>query len=99
MGRFLTKLGRLRVARARAILLSTLEGNDERARLAAAEGLARLGDDSGRKAALAVLGSDASPNRELEIDFGVRSEINVAITVDGDVRVTTPPQAALVRLV
>jgi Xaa-Pro dipeptidase len=31
--------------------------------------------------------------------FGVRSEINVAITPDGDVRVTTPPQAELVRLV
>jgi len=30
--------------------------------------------------------------------FGVRSEINVAITQDGHVRVTTPPQAALVRL-
>jgi Xaa-Pro aminopeptidase len=30
--------------------------------------------------------------------FGVRSEINVAVTVDGRVRVTTPPQLALVRL-
>jgi Xaa-Pro aminopeptidase len=31
--------------------------------------------------------------------FGVRSEINVAITPGGDVKVTTPPQAELVRLV
>ncbi|HLZ32260.1 MAG TPA: M24 family metallopeptidase [Chloroflexota bacterium] len=31
--------------------------------------------------------------------FGVRSEINVAISVDGHLKVTTPPQAALVRLV
>jgi Xaa-Pro dipeptidase len=31
--------------------------------------------------------------------FGVRSEINVAITPDGHVKVTTPPQAELVRLV
>ena len=30
--------------------------------------------------------------------FGVRSEINVAIAPDGAVQVTTPPQAALVRL-
>ena len=30
--------------------------------------------------------------------FGVRSEINVAITPDGQVSVTTPPQAELVRL-
>jgi Xaa-Pro dipeptidase len=30
--------------------------------------------------------------------FGVRSEINVAITPDGHVKVTTPPQAELVRL-
>jgi Xaa-Pro aminopeptidase len=32
-------------------------------------------------------------------EFGVRSEINVAITPDGEVRVTTPPQRELVRLV
>jgi Xaa-Pro dipeptidase len=31
--------------------------------------------------------------------FGVRSEINVAITPSGDVKVTTPPQTELVRLV
>ena len=31
--------------------------------------------------------------------FGVRSEINVAITQDGRVQVTTPPQSELVRLV
>lgn len=30
--------------------------------------------------------------------FGVRSEINIAITPDGALQVTTPPQAALVRL-
>jgi Xaa-Pro aminopeptidase len=30
--------------------------------------------------------------------FGVRSEINVAITPDGQVKVTTPPQVDLVRL-
>jgi len=30
--------------------------------------------------------------------FGVRSEINVAITPAGEVRVTTPPQQELVRL-
>jgi Xaa-Pro aminopeptidase len=32
-------------------------------------------------------------------EFGVRSEINVAITPGGQVRVTTPPQQELVRLV
>jgi Xaa-Pro aminopeptidase len=31
-------------------------------------------------------------------EFGVRSEINVAITPDGRVEVTTPPQRELVRL-
>jgi Xaa-Pro aminopeptidase len=31
--------------------------------------------------------------------FGVRSEINVAITPGGQLRVTTPPQRDLVRLV
>jgi Xaa-Pro aminopeptidase len=31
--------------------------------------------------------------------FGVRSEINVAITPEGDLKVTTPPQRDLVRLV
>ena len=31
--------------------------------------------------------------------FGVRSEINVAITAGGQVKVTTPPQVELVRLV
>ena len=30
--------------------------------------------------------------------FGVRSEINVAITAGGQVKVTTPPQTELVRL-
>jgi hypothetical protein len=30
--------------------------------------------------------------------FGVRSEINVVIAPEGDVRVTTPPQRDLVRL-
>jgi Xaa-Pro aminopeptidase len=30
--------------------------------------------------------------------FGVRSEINVVVSLDGHVRVTTPPQQALVRL-
>ena len=30
--------------------------------------------------------------------FGVRSEIDVAITPGGQVRVTTPPQQELVRL-
>jgi Xaa-Pro aminopeptidase len=31
-------------------------------------------------------------------NFGVRSEINVVITPGGQVRVTTPPQQALVQL-
>ncbi len=59
----LSKLGRLRVERAHKLLLAGLESNDEQARLACAEGLARIGDDSGKKVLLDILADAASRNR------------------------------------
>ncbi|HEX2689367.1 MAG TPA: HEAT repeat domain-containing protein [Kofleriaceae bacterium] len=59
----LTKLAALRDASARKVLYGLLEHDDEGARLAAAEGLARLGDDAGRKVLQAVFANPASPNQ------------------------------------
>ncbi len=59
----LTKLAGLRDAQARKVLYSVLESTDEGARLAAAEGLARLGDDGGKTVLEEVLANQASPNR------------------------------------
>ncbi|HEX7841191.1 MAG TPA: HEAT repeat domain-containing protein, partial [Kofleriaceae bacterium] len=59
----LTKMTALRDASARKILYAILENKDEGARLAAAEGLAKLGDDAGRKVLQEVLANQASPNR------------------------------------
>ncbi|MBA2544161.1 MAG: HEAT repeat domain-containing protein, partial [Deltaproteobacteria bacterium] len=59
----LTKLSALKDPQARKILYSVLEAKDEGARLAAAEGLARLGDDGGKKVLQDVLANEASPNR------------------------------------
>jgi serine/threonine protein kinase/HEAT repeat protein len=59
----LTKLAGLRYPKARAILYTTLEATDEGARLATAEGLARIGDDAGKKILQEVLANEASPNR------------------------------------
>ncbi len=59
----LTKMAALHDAQARKLLYSILEAKDEGSRLAAAEGLARLGDDAGKKVLEDVYGNDASPNR------------------------------------
>jgi len=59
----LTKMAALRDANARKILYALLEHRDEGARLAAAEGLAKLGDDAGKKVLSDVFGNQASPNR------------------------------------
>jgi serine/threonine protein kinase/HEAT repeat protein len=59
----LTKMAALRDADARKILYALLEHQDEGARLAAAEGLAKLGDDAGKKVLQEVLANQASPNR------------------------------------
>ena len=61
----LTKLAALRHAEARKILLASLDHSREGARLAAAEGLATLGDAAGRKPLLDVLASSASPENRL----------------------------------
>jgi eukaryotic-like serine/threonine-protein kinase len=61
--RILTRLAALRHAEARKALYAILEHSDEGARLAAAEGLAKLGDDTGRKVLQDVLANQASPNR------------------------------------
>ena len=59
----LTKMAALHDAQARKILYSLLDAKDEGSRLAAAEGLAKLGDDAGKKVLEDVYGNDASPNR------------------------------------
>jgi serine/threonine-protein kinase len=59
----LTRLSALHDASSRKLLYSILEHPDEGARLAAAEGLARLGDDAGRKVLHDVFADPASPNR------------------------------------
>nr|HEX4312576.1 HEAT repeat domain-containing protein [Kofleriaceae bacterium] len=59
----LTKMAALHDAQARKILYSLLDAKDEGSRLAAAEGLAKLGDDAGKKVLEDVYGNEASPNR------------------------------------
>ncbi|HWO26063.1 MAG TPA: HEAT repeat domain-containing protein [Kofleriaceae bacterium] len=59
----LTKMAALRDAGARKRLYDLLESPHEGARLAAAEGLGKLGDDTGKQVLQAVLGSPASPHR------------------------------------
>ncbi|TMQ11267.1 MAG: hypothetical protein E6J91_23760 [Deltaproteobacteria bacterium] len=59
----LTRLTALHDAAARKLLYAILEHPDEGARLAAAEGLAKLGDDAGKKLLAGVLANPASPNR------------------------------------
>ncbi|HEY0988964.1 MAG TPA: HEAT repeat domain-containing protein, partial [Kofleriaceae bacterium] len=59
----LTRMAALRDPDARKLLYGILEHRDEGARLAAAEGLARLGDDAGKQVLRDVLANPASPNR------------------------------------
>jgi serine/threonine protein kinase/HEAT repeat protein len=59
----LTRMAALRDPGARKLLYGTLEHTDEGARLAAAEGLSKLGDDAGRKVLADVFANQASPNR------------------------------------
>src|SRR5262249_16292045 len=59
----LTKMAALRDATARETLLALLQDKDEGVRLAAATGLAKLGDDNGKKVFQEVLANPASPNR------------------------------------
>ena len=59
----LTKLVALRDPKAREVLYAILAHTDEGARLAAAEGLAKLGDDAGKKVLQDVLANPSSPNR------------------------------------
>jgi len=70
----LTKMAALRDASARKTLYALLEHDNEGARLAAAEGLAKLGDDAGRKVLQDVAGNQASPNQlvaaEAQIPLG-----------------------------
>jgi serine/threonine protein kinase/HEAT repeat protein len=59
----LSRLAGLRVTKARTALYAILEMNDEAARLAAAEALARVGDEAGRPILKAILDTKDSPNR------------------------------------
>ena len=59
----LTKLAALRDPSARKLLYALLAHDREAARLAAAEGLARLGYDAGKKVLPDVLANPGSPNR------------------------------------
>ncbi len=59
----LTRMAALRDATARKTLYALLERDHENARLAAAEGLAKLGDDAGKKILEDVLANQASPNQ------------------------------------
>jgi serine/threonine protein kinase/HEAT repeat protein len=59
----LTRMAALRDPDARKLLYGILEHTDEGARLAAAEGLARLGDDAGKQVLADVFANQASPNR------------------------------------
>jgi len=59
----LTKLAALHDPKARKILYSILDTKDEGARLAAAEGLSKLGDDAGKQALQDIVANEASPNR------------------------------------
>ncbi|MEZ4361547.1 MAG: HEAT repeat domain-containing protein [Kofleriaceae bacterium] len=59
----LTKMAALRDARAWQLLHDLLDHSDEGVRLAAAEGLTKLGDDAGKAVLSRVLNNPASPNR------------------------------------
>jgi HEAT repeat protein len=59
----LTKMTALRDASARDVLVGLLQSTDEGVRLAAAEGLAKLGDDSGRTVLEAMADNPESPNQ------------------------------------
>jgi serine/threonine protein kinase len=59
----LTKLAALRHPEARRALIEALTRTDEAAQLAAAEGLARLGDEAARAPLARILKDAASPNR------------------------------------
>ncbi len=59
----LTRMTARRDAGARKRLHALLDDEQEDTRLAAAEGLATLGDDAGKKILQAVLANEASPNR------------------------------------
>lgn len=59
----LSKLAFLRFAKARGILYSLLGETDEGARLSAAVGLAKIGDDGGKQVLSEVAGNNASPNQ------------------------------------
>ena len=59
----LTRLAALQGATARKTLHALLEQRDEGERVAAADGLARLGDDAGRQVLRDVLANQSSPNR------------------------------------
>ncbi len=59
----LSKLASLRYERARPVLYQILESPNERTRLAAAEGLARLGDEAALAPLKATFDDQASPNR------------------------------------
>jgi len=59
----LTRMAALRDAGARKALYGLLEHSDEGARLAAAEGLAKLGDDAGKQVLAGVFANQTSPNR------------------------------------
>jgi serine/threonine protein kinase/HEAT repeat protein len=61
----LTKLARLRQPKARDILYSILGESDEGARVAAAVGLAHIGDDGGKQVLTDTLSNAASPNQLL----------------------------------
>ena len=59
----LTKMAALRDANARKILYALLKSTDEGTQLAAAEGLATLGDDAGSEILQSVAGEPGSPNQ------------------------------------
>ncbi|HEX3764670.1 MAG TPA: HEAT repeat domain-containing protein, partial [Kofleriaceae bacterium] len=59
----LSRMAALRDAPARKLLYALLDHRDEGARLAAAEGLARIGDDAGKQVLHDVAASPASPNQ------------------------------------
>ena len=59
----LSKLAFLRFAKARSILYTLLAETDEGARLSAAVGLAKIGDDGGKQVLTDVVNDSASPNQ------------------------------------
>jgi HEAT repeat protein len=59
----LSQMARLRHAKARKVLYGLLAEADENARLAAAIGLAKIGDDGGKEVLTQTMADAASPNR------------------------------------